>query len=442
MADVLTPGNFLRLGVLSTEAILLFGVVASLSHAQGVPDVEGIKSQIDQPASDNRDPFAKTAQTQSGITAGEWIVLPGLTLGTVYNDNVYASKTNAKGAWGFDIQPNVVLKRFTGIQDTTITLFGDLAPVFGVTGADTYAGGVDLRHSWEVMRGFTITFAGEAAHEYDQASAYSSTGTGSGANAVYVEPIAYNTYSASVDVAKNFAEAFISGGASILAYDYDNAVTTTGQILPQSYRDLVEYGEHLRGGIRFLSDEYAFVEQTVTEYDYTKGVPATGYTVTGGIGTDRLSLFRGELFVGYQALDYGSGASGNKDLSGPTFGGRIEWTPRRDLVATLTASQAYTPSTVFSGSTGFFVRADTVSASVKYQFTDRIDLEGRATYSNADYSTGSRDDNIAQIYLAGTYYFTEKVGLKLEYSFTNVSSNQQIYDYTRNRIVLGLHMRL
>ncbi len=108
----------------------------------------------------------------------------------------------------------------------------------------------------------------------------------------------------------------------------------------------------------------------------------------------------------------------------------------------MTASQAFTPSTIYSGSTGYFVRADTVSAGLKYQFTDRIDLDATATYSNADYAGSSRDDNISQIYMAGTYYFTNKVGLRLEYTFTNVSSNQSIYDYTRNRIVLGLHMRL
>jgi hypothetical protein len=440
--DVLKPNwNVLRRAFLGAAAVLL-GLKVSASHAQSVPDVEGIKTEIDQPVVGNQDPFAKTTASRFGITAGDWIILPDVTIGTDYNDNVYSSKTNQKSAWGFDVQPEIVFKRFTGIQNTTISVFGDLSPVFGVQGADTYSGGADLRHSWEIERGLTITLAGAAAHEYDQASAFSSTGTGSGINAIYVEPIAYNTYSASADVAKNFSQAFISGGVNLLAFDYDNAVTTTGQILPQSYRDLVEYAEHVRGGIRFLPDDYAFVEQAVTEYDYTKGVPATGYTVTGGVGTDRLSLFRGELFVGYQLLDYGSGASGNKNESGATFGAHVDWTPQRDLVATLTASQAFTPSTIYSGSTGYFVRADTVSAGLKYQFTDRIDLDATATYSNADYAGSSRDDNISQIYMAGTYYFTNKVGLRLEYTFTNVSSNQSIYDYTRNRIVLGLHMRL
>ncbi len=426
-------------------ALLLLERGAPAAYAQSAtsaPSVDEIKTEVDKAKVRNSDPFAISEQKNLGITAGDWIILPEMTIGTSYDDNLFNSRTNPKASWGFDVQPGVTLKRDTGIHNTTLSLTGDISTPVDVSGADTFTGAADLKHVYEIERDLSLTYQGEVAHRYDQGSAVSATGTGGGATGVYIEPISYMTYSSSLLLDKSFNNAFVSAGGGFQAYHYNNAQTTAGGTVSQSGRDLIQYSAHARGGLRFLSDDYVFIEPTVTQYDYQQGVPATGYTVTGGVGSDHLGLFRGEIFGGYQIVEFGSGASGSSQLSGGTFGGRVAWTPTKDLVISLQAAQALTPNTILSGSTGSINKTDTISAAVTYDYTRRINFNATASLSNVNYTVGSRDDKISQITMSATYYLTERAGIRLEYDFANVNSNQPIYDYERNRVILGIHIRL
>jgi hypothetical protein len=413
----------------------------SAAYSQSAPSVEDIKGEIDRTRRDSEDPFAKSVQKNFGITVDDWIILPELSIGALFDDNVFASHF-IRGGWGVDIQPAVVMKRNTGIHNTTLSLAGDISRFFDVPQADTFSGSADLKHVYEIERGFTLTYSGEIARRQDQAGTYGVTETASGATPVVVKPIGYTTYSSALDIDRNFNDAFLAAGASLQAFNYDNAQTLTGASLPETARDLVEYSGHVRAGLRFLSDAYVFVQPSITRYDYRNSGPATGYTLTSGIGTDRLSLFRGEFYGGYQIVSSAGAASGNGDLSGATFGGRVSWTPITDLVATLIADQAVTPSTVVAGATGYLTRSDTLALTVSYIFASRISVDASATYSYVNYSSSARNDKILQFGFDGTYYFTDALGLRLETSFTNVSSSQPIFDYARNRIILALHIRL
>ena len=421
-------------------AATCFGVASS--RAQATPSVDDIKNNIDSVKEGNSDPFAKSEQKNFGITVGEFVVLPALTVGTVYNDNVFLSQGNAKGSWGVSVRPEITIKRDTGIQNTTLSLSGAESVYTDVKNADTFSGGLDLKHFYEIERGLDLTYEGGVQRGQDLTSAYSATGTGSGAGSVYVEPISYMTYSSSLDLSKNYNDAFVSGGANVLDYIYDNAHTTNGQIISQNDRDLLEYSGHARAGLRFLSDGYAFIEPAVTQYDFKVGNAATGYTVLAGVGTDRLSLFRGEIYGGFQDISQGGAGTTNHDLSGAKFGGRLSWTPRRDLVASLIADHSITPTTALTGSVGGLTRSDAISAQVTYSYTTRVELAANAGYSDVSYLKTTREDKILQFGFDTTYYFTNSLGVTLEYTHANVNSNQSVYDYTDNTVTLGLHVRM
>ncbi len=431
-----------RVCLLASTAVIFAGLGSATSNAATVAGVEEVKGAIDSVERSKADPFAKGEEKKFGVVAGEWVILPELTVGTLYNDNVYASRTNTKGSWGGVIRPGVNLKRTTGIHNTTISLVGEANALPNVKGADTFSGAANLTHAYEIDRGLNIIYQGGVSRSQDQVSAVSATGAGGGANSVFVEPVSYVTYSSSLAVNKNFSQAFVSAGADVSDALYDNARTTSGATLSQSSRDLLQYSTHARAGFRFLSDGYAFVEPKVTQYDFGTGVPATGYTVIGGVGTDRLSLFRGEVFGGYQVVNRGSGAIGNRDLSGVTFGGRVSWTPTRDLIASVTADQSITPSTVLSGSVGTLTKSDTVTAVATYNYSTKIDLSTNAAYSAVKYSGSARNDKISRFGFNSTYYLTDSVGVRFEYNFSKINSNQPVFDYNKNVAILGLHMRI
>ena len=435
--------------LLSGGAIALIGFGPENSYAQltapGEPALttDEIKAKIDATKTANRDPYDQAEQKKLGFSVGDFLILPQLSVGSVYNDNLYASKTNEVTGWGMGIQPEVTIKRFTGINNTTVQLYGDILEYFNVSSASIATGGAALTHVYEIEHDLAVTFKGEVARRQDQGSAYSATGTGAGYTGVNVEPISYMAYSTSLDVTKNFNSAFVSGGAGLLDYNYGNAQTTAGLTLSQEQRDLFEYFGHIRAGLRVLGDGYTFVESTATQYNFGGGAPsAAGYTIVAGVGADRLSLFRGELYAGYEYVGYQGGQANTSSQSGATFGGRLSWTPTRDLLATLTASQAYTPSTLVSGSVGSLTKSDSISLSVTYNYSRTLDLQANAGYSNVNYSPNPRIDKISQVGISSTYYLFDPVGIRLQYSFSNVNSNQSIFSYGRNLVLLSAAFRL
>ena len=434
--------NSFRLFLFVSASVVATGLGSASSSAQSAPSVDDVKGNIDSVKRGNTDPFAKSEQKQFGTSVGDILILPELTVGTVYNDNVFSSRTNTKGSFGVVVRPEITVKRDTGIQNTTLSASVDATKFFDVNNADTVSGTLDLKHVYEIERGFDLTYQGGIARSQDRMSAYGATNTGSGAGSVYVEPISYMTYSSALDLNKTYNDAFVSAGANVIDYMYENSRTTTGNTLVQSNRDLLEYAGHARAGLRFLSDGYAFIEPAVTQYDFKIGAPATGYTVLAGVGTDRLSLFRGEIYGGFQSVTQSGAGVGSHDLSGGKFGGRVSWTPTRDLVASLNADHSITPTTALSGSIGGLTRADTVSASVTYSYSTRVEVAGNVGYSEVSYLRTTRNDKVSEFGIGSTYYFTNSLGVRFEYAHTDVNSNQSIYNYTDNAVTLGLHVRM
>jgi hypothetical protein len=162
-----------------------------------------------------------------------------------------------------------------------------------------------------------------------------------------------------------------------------------------------------------------------------------GYRVIGGIDSDRISLFRGEVYAGYQAQNFDDlrieGAEGS------AFGGRLFWYPTRDLTVTAVVDQSLSASVPDSGT---FVLPDityatTASLRATWSVFHNLLATAQIGYQFVDYEHRPREDDVWRANLGLTYMMTPRLGLVADYDYTVLDSNVPDASYNRNRVTLG-----
>ena len=185
---------------------------------------------------------------------------------------------------------------------------------------------------------------------------------------------------------------------------------------------------------------------------------AAGRHAIAGLGSDRISLFRGEVYAGYQE-QFSARGFANLRTGAPAFGARLYYYPLEYLTFSVSASQtlgaAAVPSlnAVPSGIVPTFaaVRTTQVWGQVDYAFSPYWTASARVGYGRSDYggSVGAED-----VIVAGggvSYTFWRNVAVTVDYQFTKTTSNLPTISsffflpgftgYTQNIVSAGLTYR-
>src|SRR5204862_6858846 len=83
-----------------------------------------------------------------------------------------------------------------------------------------------------------------------------------------------------------------------------------------------------RGGRWVVPFLYAFAEASIDQRRYAiDTLNSHGYRTLGGIGSEQIGLFRGEIYGGYQSQQYDLAGLGS--VGAGVIGGRLEYSPAR-----------------------------------------------------------------------------------------------------------------
>src|SRR5215471_471898 len=275
---------------------------------------------------------APTGQYQEGLVLGNWKVYPKIFVGAVRDSNIDqqpsdtpvptpTSRTSARAV------PYVDAFYDGGIHQTSVYGVVD-ARFFDETNLSATTG---LTHSYEAMRDLIFNFYVNYTRQTDLFTNALNFNNGAiGPNITgtpetnipiilnpfgttpSVNPASYNQYTAGASVLKTFENnAFVSFSGTVFDIQYDHtAALPIGSPFSTSL-DGINYWATGRIGYNFTPQFYGFVEGSGIFQRFNNSLFDTnGYRVLGGVGSaDPQSLFRGEVYAGYQAqeLVHGSG---------------------------------------------------------------------------------------------------------------------------------------
>jgi len=310
------------------------------------------------------------AQTALGVSTGldpahgvpleGWMFYPSFMAGAVFNDNIYQRSFDRVAGAGVRLRPALQVTRDGGIHKTNAYLMADVQIYPGLGESYRFlprplvdarptnvTGRAGFSHLWEPLADLSVQVIADYTRQNGVFG--SNFGVGSGgvnllsANTISAAQQYTNQYSGYVSVEKKFAGRWFLRGTTGAQYiTYDSRPSDPWWFAPFggvnfANRSLngLNYTASVRGGMWVTPQIYAFVEPGADLRFYQNSWADTnGYRIIGGLGSDMISLFRGEIYGGYQSQTSARGFFGT--TSRPAFGARIFYYPTPYI--TLTAS--------------------------------------------------------------------------------------------------------
>ena len=428
-------------GARSVLSALAFALAAAPALAQTTPPSPAV-AFVDQPSyltpTPVRDanPLLSPNREYMGIPAADWMLYPEFLIGSFYNDNLTQSQSGRIGASGLHLQGDIDARRLAGKSTTEV--FGSLETFLYPTKSsyDTFDGKFGVSQVYELRSDFIIK--GQA--EFDRLSYLTTSGQvlGPGGGVAWLTAPQHAEQSqGSLAAQKSFGRAFLGVSVNATRIQYDTLSTSAGS-LSQSYRDSLTTTVTGRGGYWLSPMLYGYAEAAENWRQYANDpFNSNGYRAVAGLGSDRISLFRGEIYGGYQRQYYQAPLSGM--ASSPVYGGKIYYYPTRAWTLTASLDETFTDS---SNPTPANPRGDPsrmTSSQLKsaYQMSANWSLNWTLRYDHANYLGVTRVDDTWSSDLNLNYTIARNINLTLDYTHIVLSSNAAGASYFNNVVSLA-----
>jgi Putative beta-barrel porin 2 len=381
-------------------------------------------------------PLEAPSREYTGVPVGGWLIYASALAGGVYDDNLFQTPDNKTATWGVRLLPSIEAIRNNGIHRTKLYGFIDGRFYSEEEQGEVFNSVAGLEHAWEVQRDFVVRFKGDASRTTDTSNG-GTVATPTGFETV-AAPLTYNELAVAGSLFKSFDRIYVSLDGAAGRTIFEDIKDSIGNVIPQGYRDEDAYVLKGRLGVFLTPVIYGFVEPSQNWRRFADGsFDSNGQRIVGGFGTDRISLFRGEVFAGYQRQDYDNAAFGT--VSNFAYGGKLSWYPLRELTVRLEVDRNISDSTLFTpgnpnGSptenTGVVLRTD-------YRLTDIWSLSTRLGYDFIDYTRTPREDNQWLAGLTASYFVWRDLALTFDYEYIELDSNFAANSFTRNIYTFG-----
>ena len=390
---------------------------------------------------DRDDPFMKPTREYGALPIGDWMLYPSLFVGGLYDSNASQSPGRGSGSFGGRIVPSLLAEATDGINKSTFygTLDGRAYTGALASAYDTISARTGFIQQYRPTADWAATAQGDFTRQRDLFSTFgidnsvTTLNTTSVGLSPTVNPITYDQYSASASVQKTFGEIFLNVGASAVDIVYDKV----GGASPSP--DGATYTGVGRAGLWVTPNLYVYTEGSLDRRNYTTSeFNSSGYRAVGGVGSDQIGLFKGELFGGYQLEEYDFAALGS--VASSVFGGSIYYYPLPELTlrASLNQSLGVSLLSALRGTLGTSTKADTALFQATYALAKEWNASARFGYIHTGYTDVSRIDNAWTAGVSIAYSVWYNLGITLDYQYVQLASTAALQSFTRNVVTLGL----
>jgi hypothetical protein len=419
--------------------------------------------------------IAPTGEYKEGLPAGGWILFPSVFVGAVYNDNLSQSAqgTPLENAFGVRAVPRLVGTYDGGIYKTTVygvvdgDFYHDNASSSNFFDTNTLSASAGFAELYQPTRELAFNVYGNYTRERDifnsalnfNNGAIGPAGTPQSNIPIIinpfgttpsVNPIPFNQFTGGASGTAISGPFFATLGAAAFYILYDESPDT----VPAPFQTSLN-GANIwvtgRLGYHVVPGFYVFGEGDGIFQRFNNSLFDTnGYRAIGGIGWDEpKSLFRGEIYGGYQAqfqenLNEAVIPPGlvvpPTDIAKPVFGGRLSYYPTPYWTLIAQVDQTLGVSTFLSPGipAGAPSQVTTAILQTTYGIARDWSVGARGGYTRAQFFGIS---DLQNGWLAGAsfnYQIWRNLFLTLDYQYTNVRSNVAFGNFITNMGTAGV----
>ncbi|MCW2284309.1 hypothetical protein M2323_002142 [Rhodoblastus acidophilus] len=424
--EMISSANRLIIRAVPIVAAILLPVAAVADEA-GLPPSGGSSSGSGA---------AMGPSPDRGIPFEGWMLYPSLFVGGVFNDNVYQTASNRTSAFGFRLTPNIQADLDVGIHKATAYAMADGQMYPGRNAslglaASTLAARTGLAYIWsptsDVVARFSVDYTRQ---DGPFGSTLATAGLINSATSFVNSSTSLNSSgfrqfsdvtTLALSVQKNVTEqTFVRIGGGMQNLVYERA--------PNGYSGGYsgdDYNASIRGGFWVTPQINAFVEAggDLRRYFSAPLSDTNSYRVIGGLSSDMIGLFRGEVYGGVQ--EQFSAYNVFAAYLAPAFGGRVTYYPLEYLTIAASLDNSFGAAGVFN-TVGSAVSSNnqTLQARLQadYKLYEYWTASARGGYARTTYPGSS---SVSETWLAAggvSYNFWRNFALTLDYQYTWVTS--------------------
>lgn len=382
----------------------------------------------------------------SPIQLGSFLISPQLNIEATYDDNIYATNTDARDDAYFTIRPELFVRSTWSVHALSAHAYYERDVYSKYSSEDANNFGVDIAGRLDVSRQTRIYAAGGIEQRRESRGSLSSFFN-------TLEPVQYKTYSGRLAVEQDLGNLKIRADGSIRRYRYDDAVLPTG-VLDQSFRDSKIYGSTLQIGYDINGLTQVFVRGALEfrRYDLRPGDPGfdpitqtdrsgDSVRIEAGIEREITRLIRVTARVGYLNFRYPDPRL--QDISAFSYFGNLRWniTPLTTINGTAQRVVDETSSQITAGNL-----RDEVGITVDHELLRTLILtaRGRLSWINPSVVSGlglinTRSSREQEFGLEARYYITQALRIQGGYIYSARQSSDNFISYKSNRVSIGVN---
>ena len=386
------------------------------------------------------------AAPETGAPIGPFLVYPELTLGGVYNDNLYPAATTRQASFGYRFAPSIAAVDDEGLRKSSLYFNAD-AEIYPGAGPEVPA--ADKRAvsiAAGAQQGWTPTpdLSLQADVGYTrqnallQAPVFPETRFAIAPEALNLTNGAQfsDLLEAQASIEKTLGHGFfVRAGAGLQSLAYESS-GESGQA-PAGGQD---YTASLRFGYTLTPTLSGFVEGDV-DRQLRSPVAADSdiYRAVAGVSSDLISLFRGEIYGGYQRQVSPSGAFAA--ISAPTYGAHIYYYPTPYLTLSASLDQTFAFATGLPATTAA-ASPDVLQARLEANYALAAYWRATASLAWAQATVSTTPASRETAWIANArfdYNFWRNLDITLAYQFADLAAQGgALRSYDQNLTTLGL----
>jgi hypothetical protein len=381
-----------------------------------------------------------------GLRFGNWFFYPKIELDEVYNDNIFATKSNRKNDFITVVSPTLDLRsRVPDVYDVDVTAGANVGTHARFSNEDygDYFAGAD--GTYNIERNLLLLGGLRFEHLHEERDSPDQVGT-------TTNPAEFNATTATAGIASRGLRIGWQFDVGYQRQDWDNEPAIGGGVVQESQRNLNIYTANATGTYEIAPRYQAFTRfgYNVRDYDNSGAINrnSNGWRFDVGGRVDITGVTFAELRLGYLAQDYSSAQL--KTIDGVDAGAKVVWSPTQLTSLTFNADRSVQDSNTFAlaaaGSTTTspgYLRSN-IGVGIDHELLRNVLLNGFANYQIDDYAGIDRTDNRVDIGAGVRYMFTRNLYLGGSYTFSHRDSNGTAsgVDFERNLFLIRLGAQL
>lgn len=371
-----------------------------------------------------------------GGRVGGFLVLPHITVGEEYNDNIFATDGNAESDFITRIRPGLEVRSLWANHELRFDGSGNIGR-YASNGDENFedyslgaSGRLDVRRSTNLRARVRY----QDLHE-DRGSPDNANGS---------EPTKYDVFSAGLTGFHDFGRVNLTLDGAFDRYNFNDVPAAGGATIEQDDRDRDIAQGSVRVGYEIVDRYEAFVRGTYNNRTYDTVNPGTqlvrdsdGYEMVAGLAMDFGGVVFGDFFAGYVSQNYDDARLSTVD--GPTVGAEVTWnvTPLTTVIGSVAREIAET--TARDGAdfaSGRFLT--TGRLSVDHEVLRNLLVGADAAVTQDDFQGIDRTDMLYTAGVNAVYMMNRNFYLSGGYTYRQRNGDTATGDYTENLFMVSV----